>query len=304
MRRRRGTQGAPQRLIAALHGLFLVKLIVGRLAHEGERNMAPRPKRCIFCDRPEITKEHVFGKWLKPLIPRNMPNYRQLTATQHRIHSDYAHKIRGGDPRSLSVKCVCGKCNNRWMGDLQEETKPILTPLALGHSMVLDRVAQARLSAWISMAVITSEFDNPATVAVPVADRLHLWQTKTAPPDWRIWTGHLPLGQWPALWVHHPLAIAENVPRGTDDGLSRLNTQTTTYVIGQAYIHVLTSTYGDVVSDWRFGSRRASVLTQILPIINDTVSWPPTISMTGDDADFIAGAFFNHCIATERSRTS
>jgi hypothetical protein len=265
--------------------------------------MPSRPKRCIFCDTPEITKEHVFGNWLKPLIPRNMRNYRQLTATQHRTYSDFNHKVRAGDPRSLSVKCVCGQCNRGWMGTLQEKAKPILTPLAVRQPTILDRMAQTTLYAWVSMAVITSEFDDPATVAVPTADRLHLWHTKTAPPDWRIWIGHLPPGQWPALWVHHPLAIAENIPVGTDDGLSRLNTQATTYVIGETHIHVLSSIFGDVISDWRFNSRAASILSQIWPIIDETVSWPPAISMTGDDADFIAGAFFNYCIEMERRRS-
>jgi hypothetical protein len=189
------------------------------------------------------------------------------------------------------------------MSTLQEKTKPILTPLALGQPILLDRTAQGTLSAWVSMAVITSEFDDPSTVAVPTADRLHLWRTKTAPPDWRIWIGHLPLGEWPALWVHHHLAIAENVPIGTDDGLSRLNTQATTYVIGQTFIHVLSSIFGDVIEEWHFSPRAGSVLTQIFPIASETISWRPAISMTGDDADFIAGAFFNHCIDMERRRT-
>src|SRR5215469_2737801 len=98
--------------------------------------MARHPKQCVFCGTPGVTKEHVWGKWLKPYIPRTMINYRKFHVSQDGQIPDVKEELRAGDPRSLSVKCVCRTCNGGWMGDLQEAAKPVMIPLAMGNAAI------------------------------------------------------------------------------------------------------------------------------------------------------------------------
>jgi len=68
-----------------------------------------------------------------------------------------------------------------------------------------------------------------------------------------------------------------------------LNTQTTTYVVGQLYVHVLSSAVSGGALDWRFQGRDREVLRQLWPDSPYGFMWPPPTT-DDDDADRIAGS--------------
>ena len=93
---------------------------------------------CIFCGTDgKLTREHIWADWLKKYIPKDMPDYRAGTMVLGKPGdppiSDVGKRV-GGDPRSRRVECVCGSrtfrgkqrgCNDGWMGELQEQAKPV-----------------------------------------------------------------------------------------------------------------------------------------------------------------------------------
>jgi hypothetical protein len=256
--------------------------------------VAERPKTCIFCETGKPTKEHVWGKWLKRHFPRNIVNYRKLIATRHLTHSDHTTKTRGGDPRSLSVKCACRTCNNGWMGRIQEEAAPIVSPMAMGKSCIVDALSQIRIGTWATMATMTAEYDHPPNVAVSRQDREYIFLQRHPPMTFRIWIGHLPPNTWVPNYAHHPIGIVENDAEALAhrDG-PVFNHATTTQVVEQLFIHVM---YGstDIIQRWRWNQKVSPFLTQIWPLRLIKIGWP-TKSLTANHAQFISSAFFNFC---------
>jgi hypothetical protein len=256
--------------------------------------MAGRPKTCIFCGEGKPTKEHVWGKWLKRHFPRNIANYRKLVATKHLTHSEQQTNTRGGDPRSLSVRCACRACNNGWMGRIQEEAAPIITPMAMGNSCVIDALSQIKIASWAAMATMTAEYDHPPNVAVSQEDRTHLFFQRHPPLTFRIWIGHIPPKTMLMNYAHHPIGIVENdAEASAHRNGPAFNHATTTQVIEQLFIHVI---YGstDIIQRWRWDQEISSLLVQIWPLQRVSVSWPPK-PLTTKHAEFISAAFFNFC---------
>ena len=252
------------------------------------------PKRCIFCGiKAKLTREHIWADWLKAYIARDMVKHSRAKAIIHKTHTDGGVRYQAGDPRSRRVECVCGPCNNGWMSRLQEKAKPLLLPLIRGEAATLDLGAQQTIAAWIAMAVMAAEFDDPSMVTVSQGDRDWLYKTKLAPPSWRIWIGRYIRGSWQPHYVHFALPITEeDIPSSAlgDHDLA-YNTQTTTYVVGETLVHVMSTAAGfaDIVADWSFPLGIAAKLVEIGGA-NSSIAWPRDV-LTDDDADAIASLF-------------
>lgn len=98
---------------------------------------------CTYCSvdgpnlRQKITKEHIFGKWLKREFPQRATSTR---ATHNRPETDEIDnqeihtrvELQRVAPYDLQVPHVCEECNGGWMSTLQTEAKPILMRLVTG----------------------------------------------------------------------------------------------------------------------------------------------------------------------------
>jgi hypothetical protein len=258
-------------------------------------------KHCIFCGfRGKLTREHIWADWLKPYIAKDMPKHSRARAVIHKTHTESAVKLQPGDPRSRRVKCVCGSCNSGWMSKLQQRAKPILLPLIRGERTTLGLAAQQTAAAWIAMAVMVAEFDDPAWVTISQEDRDWLYRTNLAPPSWRIWIGNYVRGEWQPHYVHFvlPIAAEKHVPSAPLEYPDLpYNTQTTTYVVGQTLVHVMSTTpeFVDIVDGWSFPLGIEAKLAQISPSTSASIAWPLDV-LSDDDADLIASAFSREII--------
>jgi hypothetical protein len=248
------------------------------------------PGRCIFCGATGLSKEHVWADWLKAYIPKDMAEHSSMSALLHPTHADRKTKKIAGDPRSRRLRVVCRACNNEWMSRLQTATKPYLLPLVLGEVTALDVNAQATLAAWIAMFVMVAEHFDRAKVATPQSERDFLRKREKTPSTWRIWIGDYERGNWVGHWIHFAVPISgESHPiEMMSNGVPRPNTQTTTFVVGRLYVHVMSSPM-DIFDDWRFA--KPELMKQIWPIKRNIVGWPPK-TLSDRDADGIAAAFF------------
>ena len=256
----------------------------------------PKPQRfCIFCGGPRLSREHVWPQWLDQYVPKNMTEYFAGETTAHPTFEENKRKKWGGDPRSRSLKIVCEKCNSGWMSKLQEQAKSILLPLILGQPAVLNQNAQECLAAWIAMTVVTAEFFYPSTTAISSDQRYSLYHHQRPPTDgWKIWIGRYQRGKWQGYWAKNSQIIIseEDTSPPSDIEVPPPNTQTTTLVVGELYIHVFSCPSVWVVDRIGLTSKGAEKIAQIWPIQESMIAWP--ISLMSDlDADNFASAIAN-----------
>lgn len=258
--------------------------------------MAKPTEFCIFCGvtltRKNVSREHVIAAWLGQFIAKDKANYHYLKATTHRDRSDVDFRIRGGDPQSRTVRCVCRSCNSGWMSELQNRVKPTVSRLVRGECFRLDESSKNELAAWVATAVMVSEYDDPETVAISEVDRAWLYASHRAPPDWRIWFGDYSRDTWTPGWIRHHLLVVDDDAGQLVSPASSSNTQIVTYVLGRLLIHVMSSAVTGIVTGWTWGDRQASCLRQIWPSTPFSITWPPP-TLNDNDADYIAGEFFS-----------
>jgi hypothetical protein len=252
-------------------------------------------KTCIFCGRGPTSREDVWPTWLTRYIPRSLTSYHNAVAEispEGEIRK--IQKKRGGDPRSRRPRCVCQKCNNEWMSQLQEHTKPLVLKLAIGNATQLTFVDQKQLVVWAIMTTMTSEYMFPDTVAISNRDRQRFYKERTPPKLWKIWIGNFERDDWKPHRIHHawPVRSRERT-ESTFTSNTPSNTQTTTLTFGKLYLHVASSDIPDAIRRMTFPDRvTQAILKKIWPARAGTIRWPPRRTMTDGDADMAAGFLY------------
>jgi hypothetical protein len=242
-----------------------------------------RPQRtCIFCGGKGLTYEHAFAAWLKPYLASTQTEYFAGDNDLYPSHVSHSVKKWSGTPYSRRLRIVCKTCNNGWMGKLQEAAKPLLVPLLNGSACVIGIAQLMTLSSWAAMSTMVSEyFVTPDKRAISQSDRGHLWLTGSPPESFKIWIGCYARFRWRGVWFRTGAAIGDEeelAAYSTNDRAPVPNTQTTTYIIGQLYIHVLSSPVRVLVEKTDLDPR---AFVQIFPASrsNSVVVWPvPSIS--------------------------
>jgi hypothetical protein len=251
---------------------------------------------CIFCGGVPLTREHIWADWFRAYLPRTLPFYHssRIVLNEDNSQTRTSKKI-SGDPKSRKLRIVCKKCNNEWMSDLQNATKPILIPLLRGRQITLSEPRQRQLATWVATTVICAEYLQPASVAMPVTGRRWLFTNRTPPDNMRIWIGNFDRQNWKADWAHNSLRISDNEGRhpGTvnPDGTPRPNTQTITYVAGKLYIHAFTCPFPEILNSTKLTGPVNRALVQIWPIRHTFIAWQLPV-LTDSQADTLAAYIF------------
>jgi hypothetical protein len=260
--------------------------------------MSKPRKHCIFCNGFGMSKEHIWGDWLKRHV-KTLPKHSLGTLIVNRPGTpDVSNvQVRAGDPLRSRVRVVCESCNNTWLSAVQDTAKPLLIPMLDGRTCVLGRDKQQALATWIAMATMTSEFllHEKTQISVSQVDRDWLWQKHNPPPDWRIWIGHYRRYRSAEQWVHCSVPIYDGAPVVAQDDGPQCNTQSTTFMVGELFVHAMSAAFPNHARDWdwRGWERAHQVLGQIWPPKESAIVWPTvSVSMTDADAINIARAFF------------
>jgi hypothetical protein len=254
----------------------------------------PNPAReCIFCLARGMTYEHVWPDWLKRYVPKTIPKHGQFIAEISKDRSTFSSSIKtwAGDPQSRRLPVVCGRCNGGWMKDLQDAAKPILEPILAGKPALITPYQQKLMAAWAAMCVMTGEYYSPEFASIPFSDRDYLRLYREPPKDWRIWIGRYLRGRWAGYWIHHSVPLVEDIPEGGRDAVLPPNTQTTTFIVGQIYIHAFSSALPNITNKWRLDLQGPTILAQLWPIKEGFITWP-TNDIRDRDAERIAGHIF------------
>lgn len=137
---------------------------------------------CAFCGKQgPMTREHVFGDWLKKVLRRG-PN-----RTSQRLGSVQADRGRGfvtyqndlSHGRALGstqVPIACHQCNSGWMGVVQNRARAPLTRLINDSGALVTEDELDAVVNWAVMTSMTAEYTNPELEAraIPQAERMEL----------------------------------------------------------------------------------------------------------------------------------
>lgn len=205
--------------------------------------MAKPPRPCIFCARAANSKEHIWPLWLHELLGPQAPGVRH-NREMHTYSPKEGSRVTGpvgrqGDIRTIRIRAVCRTCNNGWMSGLEEEVRPILTPLIKGESCTLTGAQLKTLAQWLTLKALVVEHANAETSMTPREDRTAFFEHGVIPPYFNLYAAHN-VGQSRLFFRRHSHTIAAN-PEGPVpplDGTHR-NIQSVTIVAGEAVFQIV-----------------------------------------------------------------
>lgn len=101
-------------------------------------HMPPTNDHCAFCGSIErLTEEHVIPRWLT----------RQLAE----IGGSFTRETPHGTKRSPTIEItapICEECNNRWLAVLENDVRPVLSPMLTGADTRVHADQQLLLATW------------------------------------------------------------------------------------------------------------------------------------------------------------
>lgn len=263
---------------------------------------ARRQAFCIFCNGAGLSREHVFPTWLHALLPRGeeFHNHRSTrfdneVSQIRRTDSATSHR---GPLRSRKIRKFCKACNNDWMSEIEQGINNLLPDMMMSKSRTILTEESGALASWAALKTVVAEFMNdPGLDAVQLEDRQWIWKHSTPPSEWRIWIGSTNAVQWHFRHFHAPIAFKSGIPG--EERPTRPNAQSTTFGLGQLYIHVVSSSipaalvrYERAV-DRQWASPENPVLIKLWPEPR-AIQWPGSRFIDSACGEEIAHAIATH----------
>ena len=152
------------------------------------------------------------------------------------------------------------------------------------------------------MTVMVAEFLDWDQVAVSSEERRGFFNNVRTPRHWRIWIGHHQRKTYP-LWTHNAMSLTEEkIETIATDAVHKSNTQTSTILLGEhLIIHVMSSRIARrIIRLWKLPPSIAPQMTQIWPIRNPRVTWPPKGTLDDADIGLLADQFYSRVTAQVR----
>lgn len=250
--------------------------------------MAKSPGLCIFCDKPgRLTKQHVWPKWLKKYnLPEDTHHYQVTAEANYRNPTDIKSSAKRlqGHSGARRFRKVCRTCNGGWIRQIEESVTPFVLAMMDGNFVTLSRDEQRRLSVWLALVAIMSEFTDPRTMAIPPEHRHWLKQRIEPAAGWMVWIGRYSGSNWRQHVLRHYGMQLEPSP---DENVQApiCDTQTTTLVIGQLCAHIFSSTnFTD------FPGYEGQTLIPIWPLNVGTITWGTSVALTDSGVISLSGA--------------
>lgn len=224
--------------------------------------------RCIFCGKPETTREHIYPRWSHKFL---LPSKKARNSFV--IHRRYYNRIESATfnvkpLRDWQIKCVCADCNGVWMSQLETRLKPIMRPLILGRRARLSDADKEAIATWAILKVMVTQH------RICSAEQRREMKKNQKPPDrWAVWIGTYDRKKWMQEWGSTPFRINvgfDFTPGGKRPPGWPANSHATTQIIKKLFIHVIHGPQQALVDGWRFTAPRVSLTGNLIKI------WPPT----------------------------
>lgn len=190
-----------------------------------------------------------------------------------------AIKERPGWAKSSRIRVVCISCNNGWMSQIEEEAKPILTPMIKGEVTILNREEQESLARWISLKVLICEHAGGTPISSPEV-RQKFMHDRSPLRGMNIWLSRCDAA-WSQSAFSRQTASIRIDPVGTTDSYPVQNVQTVTIGIGNAFFYI-DNNLADAGFNIEFRNR--GTFSRVWPVVDERLFWPPLRALAGDGA--------------------
>ena len=240
--------------------------------------MKKTQRLCIFCRGTGMSKQHIVPDWLKNVLPRQSEDQHTqhitsvLSMPNSAPHVDVTPIVRNGHQWSRKARNVCDSCNSGWMSQIETNAKDILTNLMLGKRITLTSEDQESLINWITLTTIMAEYTDLKHQAITTIERELFYDTKKSLSNWRIWIGRYKGTEWIQRYRHQGIAAysSDNIPSTPIP-----NTQSSTFVFGELFIHVVSTTVNDMNLRLILPKDLKNKMIQLWPIQRQQLRWPP-----------------------------
>lgn len=140
-------------------------------------------RSCIFCGKEgNLSKEHLWPAWLGKMYPRKGDEKHTLVSQTSMNKSLLRNTVyeRLGHLFSLKNRVVCCDCNNGWMSEVEDDTKPIILKMLNGPKLKISNAELKQLSFWVALKIVTAEFaDKKEQLDVtPLSERRAMMEDK------------------------------------------------------------------------------------------------------------------------------
>jgi hypothetical protein len=270
--------------------------------HDGQQNVRKNvqfhareytlrmPESCLFCDNKSGSREHLWPKWIHERI-----DFGTLKMDRHGKDQVI---IRNPE---ITVKSVCGICNNSWMSDLEAANIPVIGSLLNDIAITLDREQQTSVSQWVIKTAMMLDSTRPKSGGPRFYQKnqcIQMRENLKIPAKTRIWIGRIE--------TKHLLGLGTDFRTLRPDTLEpHINSTIATLVAGHFVAQAITQrTYPKFAntempelqpkeSDWD------SFLIRIWPVGRDWIMWPPKTSFTNGGPSGIAYLLDRWRVGTE-----
>lgn len=184
----------------------------------------------------------------------------------------------------IPIRCVCAKCNNTWMSDIEATAKPIITAMMRNERTTLHPEDQQAVATWACLKTIIGRLWYVPHDETPFIRRDwvdYLFTNHKPPPNWLVLIGRYD-GERPQWAMTHHFPLLRNNETGvlTETAATGNEAVALTLVVGYFAMKVLGLNksratfpgYDDLLRMWP----QTSPLSLIWPpknTIRDGVSW-------------------------------
>jgi|SRR5271169_2007089 len=181
-------------------------------------------KRCLFCPRAVDSAEHIWSDWILEDLKPVQPIHIKIGKTMS----------KWVDNPEVRVKCVCQKCNNGWMSDIENENKPHMSAMMNGKPTVLEPKQQKLLTRWaILKAMVLDGSSKSRGPFYSESERTDMKPpSRSIPIGTHAWIGRLSLKSFHA-GLTDTFGEIGNIPRAFHGCV-------TTIIVGHLTIQVVT----------------------------------------------------------------
>ncbi|HVF03772.1 MAG TPA: hypothetical protein VNA20_02935 [Frankiaceae bacterium] len=252
--------------------------------------MVRRNGVCWMCSRAgRLTQEHAFPDWVRRIFAQDGHG---IVLSDHRAGIAKRSRTWTNTSGEITVRSVCGDCNNGWMSALEGRCKPLLAPLITGHRAHLGLDAQTDMALWAVKTAWVFQSTNPATSTCTADQRRTLARFQAVPDGVSVLLGGYQEAGDTVLCTSWYAAGATAAAQP-----DRLDASATTLLIGRVVLQVLQRPAA--VTDSRTSAptqqpaRTNAVLRSLLPPTGQPIDWPPGQPLREADLDgFVKPAGF------------
>lgn len=239
---------------------------------------------CIFCDQPfgpgrPRSREHAAPNWCRELLPDLGRPVHVASVVTPAGRED----TEMGERDVFTTVCgdVCRPCNTGWMAELEDSTRPFLTPLIKGESRTQRYWRQTLVATWAAKTAMVWDSVRPQHHVIPRVVLHTLHRTQRLTYRQQVW-----IGRYVGAQPHHSFReVAAHIMGVVESDLDNPN-EAHAYLSAVSVGELAFLFYGHLLGIPKPHQPPSGLSDKFVPIWppeREVLSWPPT--ETVDDVD-------------------